>query len=229
MTLKHSTPRMFVGAVVLSGVLSLMIASCSTTDQGSGRQARDASAAGPADPPGSPGDPAPSATDIENGQKFFVSSGCAGCHTVNGKGGLAGPDVSNEAGKGRTRDWLATKIRNPKVDTPQSIMPAATTLSDEQVSNLVDYMLSLTSGGAPTAAPTGAAAAGRPTPTMAVSSSVAAGGATWSQRCGQCHNLRSPSEYSDAQWAVAVQHMRVRVPLTGKEQRDVLAFLQASN
>jgi mono/diheme cytochrome c family protein len=229
MTLKHSTQRIFVGAVVLCGVFSLMIASCSTTEQSSGLQARGTRSAGLADPPGSQGDPAPSAADVENGRQLFASSGCAGCHTVNGKGGLAGPDLSNEAGKGRTRDWLAAKIHNPKADDPQTIMPAVTTLSERQISNLVDYLLSLTPAGGQTAPAAAGTTAGQPAAAMAASPSVAAGGATWSQRCGQCHNLRPPSEYSDAQWAVAVQHMRVRVPLTGKEQRDVLAFLQASN
>lgn len=229
MVLNHSKQRVFAGTAVFLGILSLMIVSCSNTDRSSGLQARGAGSDSRANASSPQDDPPPSAADIENGQKLFASNGCAGCHTVNGKGGLAGPDVSNEAGKGRSRDWLATKIRNPKADNPQSIMPAATSLSDEQISNLVDYLLSLTPGGGQAAAPTGGTAAGRPAATMAVSSSVAAGGATWSQRCGQCHNLRSPSEYSDAQWAVAVQHMRVRVPLTGKEQRDVLAFLQASN
>jgi len=45
--------------------------------------------------------------------------------------------------------------------------------------------------------------------------------------CGRCHEYRNPNEYNDAQWAVIVHQMRIRVPLTGHEQRAVLAFLTA--
>jgi len=107
-------------------------------------------------------------------------------------------------------------------------MPAYPTLSDEQVNNLVDYMLSLKTASAPTGAAAARTMQGRQT-VSTVSSPIAVGGTTWSRRCGQCHNLRPPSEYSDAQWAVAMHHMRVRVPLTGAEQKDILVFLQASN
>ena len=101
---------------------------------------------------------------------------------VNGKGGLAGPDLSNEANKGRSREWLATKIRNPKADNPQTIMPAYATLSDEQVNDLVDYLLSLTTTGGQAGA-TAARTTERPADSIAVSaSSVTAGGKMWSRQ-----------------------------------------------
>jgi cytochrome c5 len=55
------------------------------------------------------------------------------------------------------------------------------------------------------------------------------GNELWSQNCGQCHNSRSPKDYSDAQWAVAVMHMRIQARLTGEEERKIRQFLQASN
>ena len=51
----------------------------------------------------------------------------------------------------------------------------------------------------------------------------------WSENCTRCHNGRPPGEFSDTQWDVIVTHMRVRANLTGEEQRQILAFLQASN
>jgi nitrate/TMAO reductase-like tetraheme cytochrome c subunit len=51
----------------------------------------------------------------------------------------------------------------------------------------------------------------------------------WSETCSQCHNLRSPTSYSQNEWQVAMHHMRVRGNLTGEEQRKILTFLQASN
>jgi cytochrome c5 len=51
----------------------------------------------------------------------------------------------------------------------------------------------------------------------------------WSENCARCHNGRPPEEFSDAQWAAIVHHMRLRANLTGEEQREITAFLQASN
>lgn len=51
----------------------------------------------------------------------------------------------------------------------------------------------------------------------------------WAENCGRCHNVRSPSSYSDAQWEVIGHHMRVRGYLTGEEQRTIVEFLKAGN
>ena len=55
------------------------------------------------------------------------------------------------------------------------------------------------------------------------------GSQLWAQTCAQCHNNRSPSDYSDAQWETAVMHMRVQARLTGEEERKIVQFLKASN
>ncbi|HAM70520.1 MAG TPA: hypothetical protein DCM86_02640 [Verrucomicrobiales bacterium] len=55
------------------------------------------------------------------------------------------------------------------------------------------------------------------------------GAQLWGQNCGRCHNIRSPGMYSDAQWEVAVMHMRVRANLTGEEHRKILAFLKSAH
>ncbi len=57
----------------------------------------------------------------------------------------------------------------------------------------------------------------------------ARGAKEWQLVCGSCHNLRSPSELSNAEWDVAMGQMRVRAGLTGAQARDILAFLKASN
>ncbi len=51
----------------------------------------------------------------------------------------------------------------------------------------------------------------------------------WSENCMRCHNLRVQSSYSDAEWQVAMHHMRVRADLTAEEHRRILEYLQASN
>jgi len=73
---------------------------------------------------------------------------------------------------------------------------------------------------APPASVTGAAAG---------QSDIAGGTQLWAQNCGHCHNLRSPSSYSDAQWEVVALHMRVRANLTAEEHRKILAFLKSAH
>jgi hypothetical protein len=51
----------------------------------------------------------------------------------------------------------------------------------------------------------------------------------WAENCGRCHNVRSPSSYSGNQWAVIMQHMRMRANLTGEEERTILTLLQAGS
>ncbi|MDT8449121.1 MAG: c-type cytochrome [Wenzhouxiangellaceae bacterium] len=41
--------------------------------------------------------------------------------------------------------------------------------------------------------------------------------------------MRDPQDLRDDQWITSVSHMRVRAGLTGRQARDILAFLQDSN
>ena len=58
---------------------------------------------------------------------------------------------------------------------------------------------------------------------------VQSGATLWAQNCGHCHNIRSPDSYSDAQWDVAMLHMRVRANLTAEEHKAILAFLKSAH
>lgn len=51
----------------------------------------------------------------------------------------------------------------------------------------------------------------------------------WSENCNRCHNYRSPSSYSDAEWDVATHHMRVRANLTADEHKSIVEFLKSGN
>lgn len=85
-------------------------------------------------------------SSAQEGKSLFQSLGCFGCHSVNGSGGIAGPDLSNESMKGRNRDWLIEQIKNPKSHKPKTRMPAYATLNDQQLNQLADYLLSLGTG-----------------------------------------------------------------------------------
>jgi len=209
--------------IVVAGLFGLALASCeSTYDSERGPEVR----------PISWHDPSSLSPGAERGRQLFEQVGCMGCHMVNGQGGQIGPNLSNEGNAGHSRPWLQTQIRSPKSHNPTTAMPAFDNLSDRQVTDLVNYLESLKTGRAQ-GGPSGPAPALRAgvgsAATVGSASVVATGARMWGRTCGECHNLRPPSEYSDAQWAVTVHHMRVRVPLTGQEQRDILAFLQATN
>jgi ubiquinol-cytochrome c reductase cytochrome b subunit len=83
---------------------------------------------------------------VKKGEQLYHSAGCGSCHRVNGEGGTIGPDLSNEGQRGRSREWLIVQIRDPKVHVPDSTMPAITSLNDQQMNELLDYLLSLKTG-----------------------------------------------------------------------------------
>ena len=55
------------------------------------------------------------------------------------------------------------------------------------------------------------------------------GSQLWSENCARCHNMRPATIYSDAEWKVAMHHMRIRAPLTAEEYKAILEFLKSAN
>ena len=87
---------------------------------------------------------------VQKGRELFQSQGCGACHRIDGQSGSVGPDLSNEASAGKSAQWLAAQIRDPKAHNANSTMPSYSSLTQEQVKELVDYLLTLGSGGAKT-------------------------------------------------------------------------------
>jgi ubiquinol-cytochrome c reductase cytochrome b subunit len=81
------------------------------------------------------------------GQALFQSQGCTGCHRVNGVGGSVGPDLSDIAQRGHSQQWLIVQVTNPKRHDPTSIMPSFSRLSQQQLNQLVDYLMTLGASG----------------------------------------------------------------------------------
>jgi mono/diheme cytochrome c family protein len=209
------------GGIFLVTLIILLYTGCSSTKETGAQGVQSMSSS--YDPP--PGDPSAANTGAARGKKLFETVGCMGCHTVNGKGGKVGPNLSDEADKGKSREWLTTQIENPRANDPQTIMPAYSNLSKDQVSDLVDYLMTLSGKSTSDSGVQDGTGSASQNPNV----SLTEAGQTWSNICGRCHNLRPPSEYSDAQWTAAVDQMRLLVPLTGQERREVLEFLKASN
>lgn len=55
------------------------------------------------------------------------------------------------------------------------------------------------------------------------------GAQLWAENCLSCHNVRSPSQYSDADWDLVMQHMRVRANLSATDTETITKFLKSAN
>ncbi|HED08573.1 MAG TPA: c-type cytochrome [Ignavibacteria bacterium] len=77
-----------------------------------------------------------------SGKKIFEANGCISCHSISGKGGKIGPELTNEWQRGRSKKWIIRQLRNSKKNYPNSIMPLYTMLSTKQLDDLTDFLLS---------------------------------------------------------------------------------------
>jgi hypothetical protein len=86
----------------------------------------------------------------ENGRELYASATCGGCHSIAGAGSHAGPALDG-VGARRSRDWLIGHITNPQAhidakpqehEIKSSMMPP-TELSSDEISQIVDYLLTL--------------------------------------------------------------------------------------
>jgi mono/diheme cytochrome c family protein len=78
---------------------------------------------------------------IPPGEPLFAEN-CLRCHSLLGKGGTIGPDLS-KIGARRDDKYLEEVIRRPSHPFPGTVMPAFDNLSQEELRLLVDYLLSL--------------------------------------------------------------------------------------
>jgi mono/diheme cytochrome c family protein len=67
------------------------------------------------------------------------------------------------------------------------------------------------------------------TETAAPVASGKGGAELWADNCIRCHNVRSPTSFSAAQWDVAMLHMRIRANITPEEQKKILEFLKSGS
>jgi ubiquinol-cytochrome c reductase cytochrome b subunit len=158
----HRPVAMTIGLIVLAGTLTLTVMGYYSHPGASAAHIASTTPPGEASTAPSPG--------AKQGAQLFASLGCGGCHTVNGVGGTLGPNLSNEGDMGRTRQWLEAQIRAPRSHDPQSIMPAFDKLGDQQLNELIDYLLSLKRTNTPEQ---GASPAGVPTTTASGSGGAA--------------------------------------------------------
>jgi ubiquinol-cytochrome c reductase cytochrome b subunit len=75
------------------------------------------------------------------GAQVLVSSGCLSCHAINGTGGVIGPPL-NGLSQRRSREWVEQHLRDPKSQSPGTIMPPFP-LPAQDRDRLISYLFSL--------------------------------------------------------------------------------------
>jgi cbb3-type cytochrome oxidase cytochrome c subunit len=84
----------------------------------------------------------PAAPQLARGEELFESSGCRGCHKLNGIGGVIGPEL-DKVGTRRSPEWLKKHFLSPAAVTPGSGMPPQK-FNDQDLEAITMFMLSLT-------------------------------------------------------------------------------------
>jgi mono/diheme cytochrome c family protein len=82
---------------------------------------------------------------VAAGKKVYDSNGCANCHTIAGKGGKIGPELTRVGADAKhTAKWLEEKVKDPKASNPSSTMPAfAEKIKGKDLAALGAYLASL--------------------------------------------------------------------------------------
>jgi len=93
------------------------------------------------------------AGDAAAGATVFNEQGCTGCHSVDSDAAMTGPSLQNIGNVAEERtdqsaaEYLRESITHPDAYVvegfPKGVMPSFDTLSDDQLDNLVAYLLTL--------------------------------------------------------------------------------------
>jgi sulfur oxidation c-type cytochrome SoxX len=78
---------------------------------------------------------------VAEGARLYRQLNCSYCHSIDGKGGLVGPELDQVVGQ-ETPEWLEKHFRDPRAVTPGSRMPRLNLLDDE-IKALTAYMESI--------------------------------------------------------------------------------------
>jgi len=73
------------------------------------------------------------------GAQLFQKGRCKECHTINGKGGAVGPNLSN-VGSRRSREYIIQQIKNPESHNPNTVMPSFRDMPEQDINDLADYL-----------------------------------------------------------------------------------------
>lgn len=73
------------------------------------------------------------------GAQLFWNGQCKECHTIKGKGGSSGQNLTL-VGSRRSREFIIEQIKNPKSHNANSDMPSFAHLPEQDINDLADYL-----------------------------------------------------------------------------------------
>jgi len=82
------------------------------------------------------------AAQAENQGEQIFNQKCAMCHSIKGKGGKAGPDLTAIAARMKVKS-IREQLENPQKANPKSIMPSYKTLAKADMDTLLGYLKTL--------------------------------------------------------------------------------------
>lgn len=81
--------------------------------------------------------------DASAGQVLFYRHDCSACHQIGGIGGVSGPDLTNVGSKQPDAEWHMRHLKDPESVVADSAMPSFEELSEEDLRDLANYLISL--------------------------------------------------------------------------------------
>ncbi len=75
------------------------------------------------------------------GRSVYARSGCVACHSIHGKGGAVGPDLTHVGGR-RDAEWIRRFLKDPQAVRPGTIMPRPD-ITEQELNDLANYLMSL--------------------------------------------------------------------------------------
>jgi cbb3-type cytochrome oxidase cytochrome c subunit len=73
------------------------------------------------------------------GERIMIREKCFDCHTLAGKGGAVGPNLTR-VGSRRTREYIIQQIRNPGAHKADTAMPSFNHLPEQDIHAVADYL-----------------------------------------------------------------------------------------
>ncbi|MDQ2947548.1 MAG: c-type cytochrome [Acidobacteriota bacterium] len=84
----------------------------------------------------------PVSADVSAGRAFYSAHSCNGCHSIGGQGGSVGPPL-DAVGTRLSREQLLQRMQGRRAGAVMPPLPSDTT--DQQINQLVDFLLTLKS------------------------------------------------------------------------------------
>ena len=81
--------------------------------------------------------------DTSMGKMLFQQEDCVACHQINGIGGVSGPDLTHIGTHRPDVDWHVTHLKDPESVVPDSAMPDYAHLSDTELNDLANFLITL--------------------------------------------------------------------------------------